>query len=170
MTVDQKRQRKQTSEICLALYKQNPSEFLRRFVTVDEIWIHHYTPETKEQFKQWTAKDKPAPKKAKAVPSAAKDSAPAHTSAVSMAKLHESRYELLPHPPYYPDMAPCVYHLFPNLKKWLGGKKFSNDNEVKQAVNGYFEDLDQSTYKTDIQALEHRWTKCIALKGDYVEN
>lgn len=225
LTVDQKRQRKQISETCLALYRKDSSEFLRRFVTVDETWIHHYTPETKEQSKQWTAKDEPAPKKAKAVPSAGKvmatvfwdargiimidylekgktinsayytalldsldekikeqrphlakkkvlfhqDNAPVHTSAVSMAKLHELRYELLPHAPYSPDMAPCDYHLFPNLKKWLGGKKFSNDDEVKLAVNGYFEDLDQSTYKTGIQALEHRWTKCIALKGDYVE-
>lgn len=49
------------------------------------------------------------------------------------------------------------------------GMKFSNDDEVKQAVNGYFEGLDQSTYKIEVQALEHRWTKCIALKGDYFE-
>jgi len=30
-----------------------PNEFLRRFVTVDETWVHWYTPETKEQSKQW---------------------------------------------------------------------------------------------------------------------
>jgi len=27
------------------LFKRNPKEFLRRFVTVDETWIHWYTPE-----------------------------------------------------------------------------------------------------------------------------
>ena len=27
--------------------------FLRRYITVDETWIHHYTPETKKQSKQW---------------------------------------------------------------------------------------------------------------------
>ncbi|GBP18354.1 hypothetical protein EVAR_14747_1 [Eumeta japonica] len=37
-----------------------------------------------------------------------------------MAKIHELRYELLPHPAYSPDLAPCDYYLFPNLKKWLG--------------------------------------------------
>jgi len=26
-----------------------PKEFFRRFDTVDETWIHHHTPETKEQ-------------------------------------------------------------------------------------------------------------------------
>lgn len=26
----------------LGMYKRNPSEFLQRFLTVDEVWIHHY--------------------------------------------------------------------------------------------------------------------------------
>jgi len=51
------------------MFKRNPKEFLRRFVTVDETWIHHYTPETKEQSKQWAKSGKFAPKKAKTVPS-----------------------------------------------------------------------------------------------------
>jgi len=29
------------------LFKRNPKEFLRRFVTVDETWIHWYTPEAR---------------------------------------------------------------------------------------------------------------------------
>jgi len=40
-------------------------EFLRRVVTVDETWIHHYTPETKQQSKQWISPGESAPKKAK---------------------------------------------------------------------------------------------------------
>lgn len=46
--------------------------FLRRFITVNETWIHHYTPEIKEQPKQWISPDERAPKKAKTVPSARK--------------------------------------------------------------------------------------------------
>jgi len=42
------------------------------FVTVDETWIHWYTPENKEQSKQWTSPGEHAPKKAKTVPSAGK--------------------------------------------------------------------------------------------------
>ena len=36
-----------------------------RFVTVDETWIHHNTPETKQQSKQWVLPGESAPKKAK---------------------------------------------------------------------------------------------------------
>ena len=67
-----RRNRMTTSEHCLDMFKRNPKEFLRRFVTVDETWIHHYTPEIKEQSKQWTSPGEPAPRKAKTGPSAAK--------------------------------------------------------------------------------------------------
>jgi len=50
--------------------------------------------------------------------------APAHTTALAKAKLVELGYELLPHPPYSPDLAPCDFFLFPNLKKSLAGQKF----------------------------------------------
>ncbi|KAF8786142.1 hypothetical protein HNY73_007902 [Argiope bruennichi] len=43
---------------------KSKTDFLRRLVTVDEAWIHHYT-ETKQQSKQWTAKDESTPKKKK---------------------------------------------------------------------------------------------------------
>ncbi|XP_043259031.1 uncharacterized protein LOC122401139 [Colletes gigas] len=72
LTPDNKRNRETTSEQCLMLFRRNPKEFLRRFVTVDETWIHWYTPETKEQSKQWTSPGECAPKKAKTVLSAGK--------------------------------------------------------------------------------------------------
>ncbi|XP_014485173.1 PREDICTED: uncharacterized protein LOC106749835 [Dinoponera quadriceps] len=72
LTPDNKRNRETTSEQCLTLFKRNPKEFLRRFVTVDETWIHWYTPETKEQSKQWTSPGERAPKKTKTVLSAGK--------------------------------------------------------------------------------------------------
>ncbi|XP_025991875.2 uncharacterized protein LOC113004055 [Solenopsis invicta] len=71
-TVKQKRNRMTTSKHCLDMFKHNPKEFLRHFVTVYETWIHHYTPETKEQSKQWTKSGESVPKKAKTIPSAGK--------------------------------------------------------------------------------------------------
>ena len=56
---------------CLAMFNHIPQD-LRQFVTVDETWIHHYTPELKQQSKQWTASGECVPKKAKTVLSAGK--------------------------------------------------------------------------------------------------
>ena len=54
------------------MFQRNSKEFLRRYVAVDETWIHYYTPETKNQSKIWTGPGESAPKKAKTVPSAGK--------------------------------------------------------------------------------------------------
>ncbi|EFN81832.1 hypothetical protein EAI_12321, partial [Harpegnathos saltator] len=48
LTIDQKRIRMRISQACLDRFKQNNMDFKRRFITVDETWTHHYTPERKE--------------------------------------------------------------------------------------------------------------------------
>ncbi|XP_033222853.1 uncharacterized protein LOC117176706 [Belonocnema kinseyi] len=65
LTLDHKRNLVTTSKECWTMFNRNPSEFLRSFVTADEPWIHHNTPETKEQSKQWFSSGEHAPKKAK---------------------------------------------------------------------------------------------------------
>ena len=40
-TIDQKRRGIRDLKSCLDLFNRNPSEFLRRLVTIDETWIHH---------------------------------------------------------------------------------------------------------------------------------
>ena len=47
-------------------------DFKHCLITVDETQIHHFTPETKEQSKQWTEAGGSAPKKAKTVQQAGK--------------------------------------------------------------------------------------------------
>ncbi|XP_018346987.1 PREDICTED: histone-lysine N-methyltransferase SETMAR-like, partial [Trachymyrmex septentrionalis] len=72
LTVEQKQRREDVPIECLAMIRSNKAEFLRRFITMDETWVHHFTPETKEQSKQWTEKGELASKKAKTVLSAGK--------------------------------------------------------------------------------------------------
>ncbi|XP_023220365.1 histone-lysine N-methyltransferase SETMAR-like [Centruroides sculpturatus] len=71
-TMGQKQRREDVSIESLAMFRSNKAEFLRRFITMDKTWVHHFTPETKEQSKQWTERGESAPKKAKTVPSAGK--------------------------------------------------------------------------------------------------
>jgi len=192
---------------------------------MDETWIHHYTPESKQQSKQWTEVTCSAPKETRSVPSAGKvmapvfwdaegilfidylkkgktitgeyysnlltrldekirgkrhglqkkkiifhhDNAPDHKSVLAMGKLRDLHYELLEHPPYSPDLAPSDFYLFPKLKFFLTGQRFSLNQEAIAAVERYFADLMKNHYRDRIMALEHRWNKCISLKGDYVE-
>ena len=97
------------------------------------------------------------------------DNASVYTSAIATAKLFDLRYEILPHPPYSPDLAPSDYFLFPNMKTWLGGKRFSSNEEIIAATNEYFEGFDKNYFLEGIKKLEYRYNKCIQLKGDYVD-
>jgi hypothetical protein len=60
------------SEQCLERFIKNKTDLVHRFITMDETWIHHYTPESKQQSKQWTEASCSAPKKTSSVPSAGK--------------------------------------------------------------------------------------------------
>ena len=44
------------------------------------------------------------------------DNAPVHNSHVAQIEARSCGYEILPHPPYYPDFAPSDFHLFPPMK------------------------------------------------------
>jgi len=49
LNADQKRRRCQSSEQFLEFSRRDPNDFLSRLVTMDEIWLYHYDPETKQQ-------------------------------------------------------------------------------------------------------------------------
>ncbi|UYV75970.1 hypothetical protein LAZ67_13001971 [Cordylochernes scorpioides] len=72
LTLDQKAVRRKLSSDNLSLFEANPEEFVNRFVTMNETWAHHFTPESKQQSMQWRHSGSPPPKKAKTVPSAGK--------------------------------------------------------------------------------------------------
>ena len=58
----------------------------------------------------------------------------------------------------------------PKFKLFLAAQCFSSNQEAIAAVEGYFADLKKNHYRVGIMVLDHRWNKCIRLKGDYVEN
>jgi [histone H3]-lysine36 N-dimethyltransferase SETMAR len=86
-----------------------------------------------------------------------------------MAKLHELGYELQPHPPYSPDLAPSGFFLFADLKRMLAANKFSPNKEVIAETESYFETLSKSYYKNGIEKLYDRYNRCITLEGIYIE-
>ena len=52
------------------------------------------------------------------------DNASVHTAAVTLDFLTASDVQLVTHPPYSPDLAPCDWFLFPSAKRQLKGKQF----------------------------------------------
>ena len=67
---------------------------------------------------------------------------------------------MVPNPPYSPDMVPSDFYLFPKLKSHLRGTQFGSND---------LEDQEKDFYLEGISKLEQILTRCIALKGDYIE-
>jgi hypothetical protein len=86
-----------------------------------------------------------------------------------MGQLRDLHYELFEHLLDSQDLASSDFSLFPKLKIFLACQGFSSNQEAIASVEGYFADLTKNHYRDGIMALEHRWNKCISLKGDYVE-
>ena len=120
-----------------------------------------------ERLKDEIAEKRPHLKKKKVL--FHQDNAPCHKSMKTMAKLNELGYELLPYPPYSPDLAPRDYFLFADLKRMLAGKKFKDNDGVIAETEAYFAEKTKEYYKSGIEKLEDRCNRCIALEGNYVE-
>ena len=97
------------------------------------------------------------------------DNAPVLKSRVAQAAIRECKFEQLNHPPYSPDLAPSDYYLFQNLKSHLCGSRFLDDDELKAAIEAWFEDKIDDFYFKGIGCLNEKWAKCIEVKGDYIE-
>ncbi|KAF7271264.1 hypothetical protein GWI33_015847 [Rhynchophorus ferrugineus] len=57
----------------------------------------------------------------------------------TVSKIHELGFELIPNPPYSPDLAPNDYFLFSELKGKLAGKKCSSNEEVIDEIEACYE-------------------------------
>lgn len=97
------------------------------------------------------------------------DNAPVHTARIAKAAVQECGFVEINHPPYSPDLAPSDYYLFPNLKKELRGKHFSDDDELKAAINAHFEEKSEEYFFQGLEKLINRCNKCIEVVGDYIE-
>jgi histone-lysine N-methyltransferase SETMAR len=209
----------------ISLIDKDP-HFLERIVTVDETWVHHYDPESKEQSKQWLPHGSNPPVKAKVVPSLGKvmatvfwdasgillvdylearatinaeyyanllqndlhnalrrkrpgklskiplllhDNARPHTAKRTMETIETLGWQLLLHPAYSPDLAPCDFYLFPRMKEYLRGNHFQSIQELKSAVQKWIQSLDVAFYTRGMEKLVDRYEKCIEVNGDYIE-
>jgi histone-lysine N-methyltransferase SETMAR len=72
-------------------------------------------------------------------------------------------WTVLPHtPPYSSDLAPSDFHLFGLMKDELRGQHFPDNDAVIAAVRKWVASASANIYEGSMQALVHRWRKCIA--------
>ena len=73
---------------------------------------------------------------------------------------------VLEHPPYYPDLAPTDFYLFPQLKSALKGWGCCDTTDIKNATEK-LKRLSQNGFQECFQHLCSQWQKCVIEQGDY---
>lgn len=96
------------------------------------------------------------------------DNARPHTSLRTREKLLEFSWDVLPHPPYSPDLAPSDYYLFRSLQNSLDGKNFPNPDAMKIHLERFFAEKPKTFWEKGILDLPNRWAKVITQKGAYI--
>ena len=96
------------------------------------------------------------------------DNEKTHVGKVVKEKLAELGLELLPHPPYSPDLAPSDYHLFRSLNNDLRGKSFQNESDLKRYLQDFFNSKSREFFANGIRDLPRRWQEVIDSNGKYI--
>jgi hypothetical protein len=73
-----------------------------------------------------------------------------------------------PHPPYFPDLAPCDYFLFPRMKLKLKGRRFDT-NEIQAESQRVLDTLTEKDFQEAFQKWRRRWNRCLHAGGNYFE-
>jgi len=97
------------------------------------------------------------------------DNARPHIGKVVRKLLDRYSWEVLPLPPYSPDMSPPDFDLFPKLKIKMRGVRFCTLQDLSASVTRRTRQLNCSTDLTGIMDHPKRWDAVIRQKGDYTE-
>jgi hypothetical protein len=96
------------------------------------------------------------------------DNAKLHNSKMSIEKIQELGFVLVPQLPYSSDLAPCNFFLFGYLKQHLEGKHFTREGQVTTAVMEAFDKTLLQTFQNVTGDWLYRLRRCIQLRGEYV--
>ena len=97
------------------------------------------------------------------------DNARPHVAIPVKNYLEKSGWEILPYPPYSPNLVPSDYHLFRSMQKALTGIRFTSEQGIKNWLDSFLAAKPAHFFWDGIHKLPGRWKKVIASDGQYFE-
>jgi histone-lysine N-methyltransferase SETMAR len=67
--------------------------------------------------------------------------------------LHSKGIKTVPQPPYSPDIAPCNFFLYPQVKKLINGGRF----EIVKAIEAILKKLSKNGFQHVFEQWQHPW-------------
>ena len=97
------------------------------------------------------------------------DNAPANTSLDVRGILTENNMTTVSYPAYSPDLAPCDFYVFLEMKLRLKGWSFLSIDEIQAESQLALNTIRPADFNECFQKWQNRWDRCIQAQGDYFE-
>ena len=97
------------------------------------------------------------------------DNAPAHAALSVRQFLATKQVNILDHPFYSPDLAPCDYFVFPKLKGTIKGTRFEGVENIKSNVTSFLKRITKEDFAECFQVWRRRMEKCTEVQGGNFE-
>ena len=97
------------------------------------------------------------------------DGATSHTSEETRSHLKNLSIKTLQHPPYSPDISPCDYGVFGELKKRLRGERFPTVQALQDKARHILKDVFKPPFYENVMfRLKERWQTICDNRGEYL--
>ena len=97
------------------------------------------------------------------------DNARPHVAKPVKTYLETLKWEVLPHLPYFPDIASSDYYFFRSMAQALADQQFRSYEDIKKWIDSWIASKDENFYRNGIRALPERWAKVVANDKQYFE-
>jgi histone-lysine N-methyltransferase SETMAR len=97
------------------------------------------------------------------------DSAAPHRAARVHQFFDDNNFEVVPHAPYSPDLAPSDFWLIPPQKDTLRGRTFASHSALATPIFQWSQRTPKEAFAAAMQSWRQRCKKCVRLQSGYVE-
>ena len=97
------------------------------------------------------------------------DNDPAHRAVTTNEFLAKHNIPSFQQPLYSPDLAPCDFFLFPQLKKTMKGRRFDYVEDIQANATRQLRAIKKCDYQRCFRQWQERCNKCIQAHGHYFE-
>jgi histone-lysine N-methyltransferase SETMAR len=79
------------------------------------------------------------------------------------------KYSCGPSAPCSPDLSPCHFFLFPQLKHHLKGSYFGTSDDIQKNVTDELKSIPAAAFQHCYEQWKQRLRRCVAAQGNYFE-
>ncbi len=87
--------------------------------------------------------------------------APVHSGFKICDFFAKNQANVLDHPPYSPDLAPCDFFLFCKIKNTLNGDRFQSVEDIQKNSTAAFKGFKEEEFRVCFEQWKHHIEKCI---------